>query len=63
MTSCTMRTRWLHSPFRTAGITTALFAVAHAMFTSHVANVRLPPKVRKTPRSREVTFNYKCNCF
>jgi hypothetical protein len=51
MTSCTMRTRWLHSPFRTAGISTALFAVVQAIV--HVwlqrggFEPRLPPGVLK----------------
>ena len=36
MTSCTMRTRWLHSPLRTAGISTALFAAEHAIDVAEV---------------------------
>ena len=39
MTSCTMRTRWLHSPLRTAGISTALFAAEHAIDVAEVTIV------------------------
>lgn len=36
-----MRTRWLHSPLRTAGITTALFAAGHAIAsTTCVTEIR-----------------------
>ena len=31
-----MRTRWLHSPLRTAGISTALFAAEHAIDVAEV---------------------------